>query len=119
MTCALLDYYNDISIINKANNELNKIALDLKKKHIKLIVLIAPDKYDFYYNDILNSPFSEPIFFNALDSLPKDYLYFNSKKLLTQYKDSNKDLYFFDDSHWSPLASKIIAEEIHNTILRK
>jgi hypothetical protein len=112
----ILDRNNDISIIKTANDKLNKIALELKKKNIKLIILIAPDKYDFYYSDILNSPFSEPIFFNVLDSLPKDYLYFNSKKLLSSYKDSKKDLYFFDDSHWSPLASKVIANEINNTI---
>jgi hypothetical protein len=27
-----------------------------------------------------------------------------------------KDIYFFDDTHWSPYASKLIANEIENII---
>tara|TARA_B100001250_G_scaffold87804_1_gene72614 strand:- start:764 stop:1786 length:1023 start_codon:yes stop_codon:yes gene_type:complete len=109
-----LSLNNNISLIKKANNELNKIAEELRKRNIKLIVLIPPDKYDFYFEEILNPKYEKPIFLNALDDLSKDYLYFNSKILLKKHQ--NKDIYFFDDSHWSPLASSIIAKEINKII---
>ena len=121
----LLFYYEDISqlemnnnpsLIEKANEELNNIALILRKKDIKLIVLVAPDKYSFYYSDLLDNNYPEPILFNLLDTLPKDYLYFNSKRLLTEYKYTNKDLYFLDDTHWSPLTSQIIANKLKSMI---
>ena len=108
---------NNHSLIEKANKELNNIALKLKEKDIKLIVLVAPDKYSFYYSDLLDNPYPEPILFDVLDTLSKDYLYFNSKKLLSEHKQTTKDLYFFDDAHWSPLASKIIADKLREIIL--
>ena len=106
--------YHNSSKIQDANNELNKIALQLKTKNIRLFVLIIPDKYDFYFDNILNSPFGSPNFYNVLDSLPKDYIYINSKEILNNCP--NKDLYFFDDTHWSPIASKVVAEKIENLI---
>ena len=87
----------------------------MKEKDIKLIVLIAPDKYSFYYNDLLDNHYPEPILFDVLDALPIDYLYFNSKKILLEKKTI--DLYFFDGTHWSPLASKIIADKLREKIL--
>ena len=112
-----LEINNNHNLIEEANRELNNIALRLKQKDVKLIVLIAPDKYSFYYNDLLNNNYPEPILFNVLDTLSKDYLYFNAKKVLSEHKQTTKDLYFFDDTHWSPLASNIIAYELRKIIL--
>ena len=112
-----LEINNNLTLIEKANEELNSIALKLKQKNIKLIVLISPDKYSFYYNDLLDNNYPEPILFDILDTLSKDYLYFNSKKLLSEHKQTTKDLYFFDDTHWSPLASKIITDKLREIIL--
>ena len=64
---------NNPFLIERANEELNNIALKLKK-NIKLIVLVAPDKYSFYYNDLMDNNCPEPILFKILDTLPKDYL---------------------------------------------
>ena len=112
-----LEINNNPTLIEEANKELNSIALRLKQKDVKLIVLIAPDKYSFYYNDLLDNKYPEPILFDVLDTLSKDYLYFNSKKLLSERKQITEDLYFFDDTHWSPLASKIIADKLRKIIL--
>lgn len=107
---------NNIVEIKKANEKLNLLSAELKKKDIKLIVLIAPDKYDFYFDDLIKPPYQKPIFYDVFDTLQKDYIYFNPKKILRKNKDFRKDLYFFDDSHWSPIASKIIAEKINEFI---
>jgi len=58
------------------------------------------------------------MFFIHLDKVKKEYLYVDSKKLLVNAINSKKDIYFYDDTHWSPIASILIAEEI-NRIIKK
>lgn len=53
-----------------------------------------------------------------MDKMPKKYLYVNSKQILSDAIIKQKDVYFYDDTHWSPWASKLIANEIHNIIRR-
>ncbi|MNF12645.1 hypothetical protein D3C80_2142110 [compost metagenome] len=57
------------------------------------------------------------MFFQYLASLKKDYLYINSKKILSAQLENKKDIYFYDDTHWSPIASKIVADKIRNVIV--
>ncbi|MDR1876149.1 MAG: hypothetical protein LBQ84_00850 [Flavobacteriaceae bacterium] len=42
----------------------------------------------------------------------------DSKELLSTYINTYKDIYFYDDTHWSPIAAKIVAEKIKDTIKR-
>lgn len=118
----LLFLKNDLAAIENNNTkenveELNKILNDisnlLKKKGIKLIVLPAPDKYDVYYDFILDKTlFPKPLFFDHLKEMHKEYIYIDSKSVISSNLNRKKDLYFYDDTHWSPWTSKIIAEEI-------
>jgi hypothetical protein len=113
-----LEINNNIKLIQEGNLELNIIANKLRSKGIELIVLIAPDKYSFYYEELLNNNLPEPILFNVLDTLSKNYLFFNTKKYLQNYKPSFKSIYFYDDTHWTPIASKIISNKIKNLIFQ-
>jgi hypothetical protein len=111
---------NDSAGIQKLNDVLNDLSNKLERKKVKLIVLPAPDKYDLYYDYIADKTnFSEPLFFKYLASLKKDYIYIDSKKILSAQLKSKKDIYFFEDSHWSPVASKIISDEIGKTIIHQ
>ncbi|MEO6231199.1 MAG: hypothetical protein ABJB11_15335 [Ferruginibacter sp.] len=122
----LLFYHDDLKsvVVNnergnvlKLNNLLNGICEKLRRKKIKLIVLPAPDKYDLYYDFIINkSKFSKPFFFENLEPLQKDYIYINAKSVLSKSINKFKDVYFYDDSHWSPIASKILAAEIEKQV---
>lgn len=122
----LLFYFQDIVSVNKNSDEnkvsrLNAVLNDLnsllKKRGINLIVLPGPDKYDVYYEHILNkSNYPKPVFFEIFDKMNKDYVYINSKQILTNALTTKKDIYFYDDSHWSPWASQIIAEEVSKEI---
>ena len=104
----------------RLNNELNTIANRLKTKGITLIVLPCPDKFDFYYDNILEKEkYTRPLFFNFLQDLPKDYLYVNSKKCLTEKSKNRKDIYFYDDTHWTPNACEIIATEINDLVQKR
>jgi hypothetical protein len=125
----LLFYYNDVVSAKKNNiadnvRQLNTILNDLntllKKKNVKLIVLPAPDKYDLYYDYIVNTlKLPKPMFFEHLKKMPKDYIYIDSKSVLSAALANNrqKDIYFFNDTHWSPWASQLIASSIEKTIL--
>jgi hypothetical protein len=112
-----LEENNDLVGVQKLNNVLNDLSNKLSDKKIKLIVLPAPDKYDLYYDYIADkTKFPRPLFFNHLSALKKDYVYIDSKKILSAQLESKKDIYFYDDTHWSPVASKIITDEIKKTI---
>ena len=106
---------NEDHNIKRLNEVVNYISDRLKEKNITLIFLPSPDKYDFYYDYIKNKgEFTKPLFFEKLDTYKKNYIYIDSKKLLSYSID--KDIYFFGDTHWSPIASKIIANQIINVI---
>jgi hypothetical protein len=108
---------NNLNNIIILNNELNILAKRLKEKGIKLIVLPSPDKLDFYYDEIENKDkYTKPLFFDNLRNLNKQYIYIDSKKILKRKTKNIKDVYFFDDTHWSPIASKIIANAIKSKI---
>jgi len=118
----LLFFFDDLRAIEKNSNQerleklnglFNGISAKLSEKGIKLIVLISPDKYGVYYDEIIGKEkYPKPQFFEIFQKLPKQYLYLNSADILKNSLHEQKDLYFYDDTHWSPKAAKIIAREI-------
>lgn len=111
---SLLYFNNNSKNIKHLNDNLNDLAGILSEKGIKLIVLIAPDKFDLYYPYIKNNKkYKKPIFFEQFNSLAKNYLYLDTYQLLRQQLEQNtKDLYLYDDTHWSPWATELIATKI-------
>jgi len=106
--------YENVYKLNNVFNDLNNL---LKKKGVKLIVLPSPDKYDIYYDYIVDKKgFPKPIFFEQLNKMHKDYIYVDSKKILFSALNQTKDIYYYADTHWSPWASQLIAAEIENQI---
>lgn len=104
---------NDKKLIENLNKELNFLSDKLAKLNIKLVVLPAPDKYSVYYDYIQNKEkYEKPICLDYFATQKKRYLYVNSKQLLTDAVKTKKDIYFYDDTHWSPFASELIASEI-------
>jgi hypothetical protein len=89
-------------------------------KGVKLIVLPSPDKFDLYYDYIINKDeYPKPLFFEQIKIINKDYIYLNSKEILSEAINNKKDIYFYDDTHWSPWASQIIANEIAEIVLKE
>ncbi|WP_175622744.1 alginate O-acetyltransferase AlgX-related protein [Chryseobacterium schmidteae] len=123
----LLFYYKDLNNTGqnnlpenaiKLNRILNNISEKLKEKNITLIFLPSPDKYDVYYDYIVDKQnLTKPIFFDNFKKLNKEYSYINSKEILTEELKNKKDIYYFDDTHWSPIASVIIAQKIKEIII--
>ena len=108
-----LKYNNDKARVENLNNELNYLAEKLEKLDIKLIVLLVPDKYDLYFNNISNNEkYTKPLLFDYLNKMDKKYIYLDGKNTFSKLINTKKDIYLYDDSHWSPVGSDIIASEI-------
>ena len=111
---------NDDKNVSQANEVFNKINQLLEKKGIKLIVMIAPDKYDLYYPYIKNKPKGkEPLFFEKLEKEKKEYLYIPSYSILSDMIKKEKDVYFYDDTHWTMKGAEAMSESIYNMIQNK
>ncbi len=107
----------DFALIDSLNNILNLLSEKCGQKNIKLVFLPSPDKFDIYFDYILSDNYyPRPCFFEYLDSLPKDYVWLNSKKILSEMVIHQKDVYFYGDTHWSPLATEKIANELSKLI---
>ncbi len=123
----LLFYYEDLKNVSKnnniencrqLNNILNYLSEKLTERNIKLIFLPCPDKLDLYFEFIVEKKsLLKPLFFDNFRTLKKKYIYIETKEILTNYITSIPDIYYFDDTHWSTTASKIIAEYIENFII--
>jgi len=110
-------YNSSLKSIMILNKELNILSNALGEKGIKLIVLPSPDKFSIYYEFISNKKnYPKPLFFENLRKMKKNYSYIDAKHVLSKLIEYEKDVYFYDDSHWSPIASKAIAKELERVI---
>lgn len=106
---------SDEGNVSYLNDVLNNLSNRLKAKEIDLLILPAPDKYNVYYNYISNRErYLKPSFFEVFNVQNKNYDYLNLDSLLKNMVKEHKDIYLYDDTHWSPIASKEIADKIHN-----
>lgn len=109
---------NDTILCKKLNELLNLISDKLDKKNIKLIVLPSPDKYDFYYENIENkSKYERPLFFENMNKLNKRYIFIDSRTLLRKQIDNIKNIYYYDDTHWTSIGASLIAKELEKKII--
>lgn len=123
---SLLFYDGDISVINKKNDSLNIVQCNktinilsdkLRTKGITLILLIAPDKYDMYYKYIKHKKkYAKPLFFKYLQHQKKDYIYLDSYSIISNLIKKHKDIYYYSDTHWTPITANIIGKEITKSI---
>jgi hypothetical protein len=111
---------NNQKSVSKLNEVLKSVSEKCEQKGIKLIFLPSPDKFDFYYDEIVkNQKYPRPLFFKHFEKLPKEYIYVNSKTILQEKLKNRKDVYFYDDTHWSPWASQVLANELQKIISKK
>lgn len=99
--------------IELLNKNFNTLAKALAQKDIKLIFMLAVDKYNLYSPYIISNSYPKSILFEYLDTLPKDYIFINTKKILSeQHKKGEKDIFYVDDTHWSHKASYEIVNDL-------
>ena len=118
----LLFYKNDLRKLSTKNDSLktlnsviilNELSDLLSKKNIELIVLVSPDKYDLYYLYIEDkSKFIQPTFYSTYENAEKEYKNIDTYRILSDKINEERDIYYYDDSHWAPKGTKVIADEI-------
>lgn len=81
--------------------------------HIRLIYLVAADKYDVYEPFIVDAPVHNP----TLDNIPQESWIINSKSILQQAVYAGvKDVYYLNDTHWSPVGGELVGTELAERI---
>lgn len=117
----LFSYYEDEANIDDnvfmripiMRNMLESLFYIAKQHNITLFYMIAADKYDAYESLIVNKHKRN----HLLDYFPSNDSIINTKELLLPYILSGvQDVYRLDDTHWSPVGSKIVGEEVADRI---
>lgn len=102
-----------------AKENLMNIKSNIEFNGIKMIFVVAADKYDMYYDYTTNNKYGKnPTldYFLDIDSA----FFVNSKSILKPYLDNGvNDVYLANDTHWSPVAAEIIGKHIAKTIKSK
>jgi len=87
-----------------------------KAKNIKVLYVVATDKYDMYSDFMIENKFGiNPTlnYFNSIDTA----FFVNTKTLLMPIlEDGVKDVYLANDTHWSPIAAEIVGKYIAELI---
>ena len=91
------------------------ISSKMKEKGIKFIFMVAVDKYDLYQNEIVENPYPKKRVMEDIDRIigNSPHLLLSKKFLLPLIEKGEKDVFLFNDTHWSYKASRVIADEIY------
>lgn len=114
------DKDGDLRFTELAQEDIIKAYQNMKELHqlaesygVKLLFLIAANKYDVYEPFIIPPHPQDP----TLDFCPDEDWIINTKPLLQAEANAGaKDLYYINDTHWSPIGAKIVAEGIYKRL---
>ena len=100
----------------KIIDSYQKVIELARARGVNLIFLVACDKYDLYQDYIIDNPYPAKTLNEDLQQwMPRqdlDYFVFSKRVLLPYVEQGVKDVYLFNDTHWSPASSRLIAAEI-------
>lgn len=119
-------YHDDIDSdvkIDKTNESkirqtFEALTTKANEKGIELILMIAVDKYDLYQNHIMNNTMPKKTINEDLHKIFGE----NPNILLTKFyllpliENGKKDVFMYNDTHWSYKASKMVANELYQRI---
>jgi hypothetical protein len=86
-----------------------------REKGINLVIVIACDKYDLYQDFIVDNPYPAKRLNEAIaQTMGRDTVSFVFTKgvLHPLVEQGVKDVYLFNDTHWSPASSHLVAAQI-------
>ncbi len=91
-------------------------VIDLaKERGVNLVILIACEKYDMYQDFILDNPYPAKTLNEDIAKwmAPELDRFVIAKQVLHPLLEQGvKDVYLFNDTHWSPASSRLIAAEV-------
>ena len=114
------DITNGVSIGDASKQKVQEVFQILtrkaEKRGISLLLMIPVDKYDMYQDHIVDNPYPRKTR-ELFGDTPNVLL---CKDLLTPLiEKGEKDVFSFDDSHWSIKASEIVGIELSKRVKRR
>ena len=114
LTAPLALDYDQLNLVTERLEHLRSMC---NERGIKLLFLVAADKYDMYQEDIIDNPYPAKTILDQLSMRLDSNFIVNSKSILRPYIDQGvKDIYWAGDTHWSPIGSDIIGRELARII---
>jgi len=99
--------------IRIANDNLNVLARMLQRIGITLIFMPVVDKLNLYRPFLKNDHYPRSIFFEEFRKLPREYIFIDTKAILTEAIEAGElDLFHQDDTHWTWKASQRIFSSV-------
>lgn len=86
-----------------------------REKGVNLVLVIACDKYDLYQDYIIDNPYPPKTLNEDVERwmVPEIDRFVIAKRVLHPLvEQGSQDVYLFNDTHWSPASSRVIAAEI-------
>ena len=115
-------YHEDIDldnhIVGQQENDVRYMFEILnnkaKEKGIFLILLIAVDKYDLYQRHIVDNDYPDKTINTDIQRIlgKSEHILISKDYLLPMIENGEKDIFLFNDTHWSYKAAKVIGNEI-------
>ena len=96
--------------------EVYKMLQDkAKERGVKLFLMIAVDKYDLYQDYIVDNQYPQKTINEDIERVLPDTpeLILTKKYLVPLVEKGEKDVFMFNDTHWSYKASEVVANEIY------
>lgn len=107
------------SVRPKVKEVFNLLTTKARERGIALILMIPVDKYDLYQDYIVNNPYGHPKRVNEdvrelLGDIPEVMLCKYTLQPLLE--NGEKDVFLFDNSHWSYKGSEAVGKELSRRV---
>jgi hypothetical protein len=116
------DITNGVNIGEASRQKIQEVFQILTRKAeecgIALLLMIPVDKYDLYQDHIVDNPYPRKTYIEDAHEIFGD----TSNVLLCKYlltpliEKGEKDVFLFDDSHWSIKAAEIVGKELSKRV---
>lgn len=96
-----------------------KVLAKAREKGVNLVIVVACDKYDLYQNFIVDNPYPAKTLNEDLEKWMQadlDHFVLAKRVLYPHVANGVKDVFLFNDTHWSPWASQVIASEVNKKL---
>ena len=93
----------------------DKVLAKAKEKGVNLVIVVACDKYDLYQDFIVENPYPPKTLNEDIERWMHgelDHFVLAKQVLYPHVSAGVKDVFLFNDTHWSPWSSRIIAAEV-------
>lgn len=112
-----MDFLNhDSGEALKARDNLLQLKQEADEKGIFLIVMTAANRYNLYYDYIVDNPYPKDYTMDFFADMDTSW-FLNTTQLLKPYVDrGEKDIVLLNDTHWSLKAAKIVGEKLADMI---